>query len=118
MTDEEKRITIAEACGWKWDCLGIQSPSGDTHSRYAGDECDGRDTLMEVLPRYTEDLNAMHEAEKIFDVDIQSFESSRYVYSKFLYSIVPAEMQPFRSTARQRADAFLMAIGRCPNLDF
>lgn len=75
----------------------------------------GHVVTLDKLPDYLADLNAMAEAEKIFDVDIESGDSPRYAYSGHLYALVVAESdrkQPFRATAAQRAEAFLRTIGK------
>lgn len=57
MTDNEMRIAIAEACGWKFlgkEGMGwCEAPNGSPIL-----ECN--------IPDYPNDLNAMHEAEKTF----------------------------------------------------
>lgn len=67
MTDEQKRIAIAEACGWKrgtrrvgtvFEGLAWLMPNGKSHHPH---EWFGLDNL----PDYLTDLNAMHEAENI-----------------------------------------------------
>lgn len=61
---------------------------------------------------YPEDLNAMHEAEKIFDDNIKDASSLRYEYASNLYSVVAEECQPCRATAEQRAEAFLRTVNK------
>ena len=52
MTDEQKRIKVAEACGWvKWDGTNVSNSRGYL--------------FAEQLPDYQNSLDAMHEAEKI-----------------------------------------------------
>ena len=60
------------------------------------------------LPKYTEDLNAMHEAENSLDAkDLQ------FTYAHNLYNLcVPKNIQPMRATALQRAEAYLRTIGK------
>lgn len=55
MTQEQKRILIAEACGWK------RHYNTDTQWRYDGDGPDDW-IVVDELPDYFNDLNAMHEA--------------------------------------------------------
>jgi hypothetical protein len=63
-------------------------------------------------PDYCNDLNAMHEAEKVIEI------SYYREYTNLLYDIalkVNKETNiwmPYSSTARQRAEAFLRTIGR------
>jgi len=57
MTQEEKRIKIAEMCGWK---IGppLISPSGELINAHYSESW--------RLPDYFSDLNACHEMEKVF----------------------------------------------------
>lgn len=99
MSPDRQRIAIAEACGWTFCthpcCQKYHSP--DTGSPHE-------------LPDYPNDLNAMHEAEKVFDVKIESGDSPRYRYSRETYKVCGMETQPFRATAAQRAEAFLRTL--------
>jgi hypothetical protein len=97
MTPEAQRIAIAEACGWKTEY---------------------RDAISSVtaLPNYLNDLNAMHEAEKVLTHD-QMIDYSRHV-GKLVTSHLPAsraawmDFKLINSTASQRAEAFLRTIGK------
>lgn len=101
MTDEQINIAIATHCGWKdirddvWH--GVNMGITDY-----GVRC--------KIPNYCTDLNAMHEAEKII------FPYYATVYSNKLARVTGAEMSDdtdyFCATARQRAEAFLRAIGK------
>jgi hypothetical protein len=110
MTPEEQRIAIAEACGWtvkRWtdgegnSVVGLLPPGVEKTS-----------SSFRHSPDYLNDLNAMHEAEKVLDVNIESEDSPRYEYSRQVYRIVESRRQPFRSTAAQRAEAFLRTLGK------
>ena len=102
MNPEQQRVAIAEACGWKTDKrgLGWLSPRG----YYASE------------PDYLNDLNAMHEAEKVLTQD-QMIDYSRHV-GKSVTSHLPAsraawmDFQLINVTASQRAEAFLRTIGK------
>ena len=95
MTDEQINIAIAEACGWK------------KLSEYNG--AWGRDLQRTyLLPDYCNDLNAMHEAEKVFG-EVYSIKSCEY--DDWLQSIIEHD-QKWRATARQRAEAFLKNINK------
>ena len=96
MTPGQKRIAIAEACGW------TPSPDG----RYTQDPAGLRGPLYRVqdLPDYLSDLNAMHEAEKVLTVK----QMSHYSLIGLKGSISAA----VHSTAAQRAEAFLKTIGK------
>lgn len=99
MTDEQINRAIAEACGWT-----------DGVERYVQNL-----PLMKTVPDYCNDLNAMHEAEKMLDYE------QCEVFSDRVADIVQAvnhEMDyPFpwhfariHATARQRAEAFLWTL--------
>jgi hypothetical protein len=101
MTKEQINIAIAEACGWTGfnpdnipDCLQYtaRSPSGK----------------WGLIPDYLNDLNAMHEAEKVLG-EIYSIKSCEY--DDWLQSIIEHD-QKWRATARQRAEAFLKNINK------
>ena len=90
MKPEQQRIAIAEACGWKPDKrgLGWLSP----HGYYAPE------------PDYLNDLNAMHEAEKVLNQE----QKEDYFFIIFnFYGNWPKAIQ---ATAAQRARAFLRVI--------
>ena len=111
MTPEKQRIAIAEACGWKISNLSVGRYCW-SHPRLC--VIGGPSVLAQGdpvgLPDYLNDLNAMHDAEKVLDVNIESEDSPRYEYSRQVYRIVESRRQPFRSTAAQRAEAFLRTI--------
>ena len=96
MTPEQQRIAIAEACGWK---TGYRDPEA-----------------WHPLPDYLNDLNAMHDAEKVLTQD-QMIDYSRHV-GKLVTSHLPAsraawmDFKLINSTAPQRAEAFLRTIGK------
>ena len=102
MNPEQQRIAIAEACGWKTDKrgLGWLSPRG----------------CYEPEPDYLNDLNAMHEAEKVLT------KANWGGYAAELYRITDAHNHGISpnhhwlavafSTAAQRAEAFLRTIGK------
>ncbi len=108
LTPEEKRIRIAELCGWKW------SPTSDYDAFYGPDSVyrggathDLKRAIQNAgLPDYLNDLNATHEAEKAiyYNGDIWS----RYV--RALARIASkTETDVICATAEQRSDAFLLA---------
>lgn len=130
MKDEEINREIAEHLGWKWYAVEKggwyyrQGGAGYTNrieeaGRYT--EAEARKELVRgepmgvhpiPPPNYCSDLNSMHEAEETLDADIYSSESPRYAYARHLYEIVDGVRQPFRATARQRAEAFLRTVGK------
>ena len=97
MTPEAQRIAIAEACGlsknWNWKTA--QTAVG---------------WVVDSLPDYLNDLNAMHEAEKTLN-PILSAEYARILTSIAWQSEQPV-FAPMTATAAQRGEAFLCTIGK------
>jgi hypothetical protein len=99
MTPEAQRIAIAEACGWSGMSLG--SVVGFTPKK----------KLATVIPDFLNDLNAMHEAEKVLTYE---------QWSRYVDYLIDGEdsTAPYRgyeaihATAAQRAEAFLRTIGK------
>ena len=84
MKPEQQRIAIAEACG------------EDNDSIY-----------RDLIPDYLNDLNAMHEAEKVL-VRLQWVS-----YLRRLQTLCDESVSwPIHATAAQRAEAFLRTIGK------
>lgn len=104
MTDEQKRICIAEACGWKPICPDapeILWTNGKDH------------VFTHELPDFLNDLNAMHHAEKTLTRE------QCYLFQEHLCRIEgdwcpknQAANWLWHATARQRADAFLLTLGK------
>ena len=103
MSDQEINIAIAEACGWKdlenedfseygVPCFMLMG-SNNTGTRLAP-------------PDYCNDLNAMHEAEKM----LTSEQVTSYVDS--LEFMNERWATPAFGTAAQRAEAFLRTLGK------
>ena len=96
MTPEQQQVAIAEACGWK---TGYRDPEA-----------------WHPLPDYLNDLNAMHDAEKVLT------SKQKQTYAKSL-SDAMSDSAPtdschtvwadtIHATASQRAEAFLCTIGK------
>ena len=102
MTDKEQRMAIAEACGWsqhpkdRWIVIHEKSPH--------------RVQPFNMLPDYTRDLNAMHEAEKVLFSGHDAADM-REKYWMTLYDVCQTTDWPFDATAPQRAEAFLRTLG-------
>lgn len=110
MTPERQQIAIGEACGW---VRGEQTVWGCYTETYEGWE-HPKLGFAQLLPDYLNDLNAMHEAEKVLGAD----EPCRY--GEILAALV-RRANPVNgfcwtaiahATAAQRAEAFLRTIGR------
>jgi hypothetical protein len=110
MTPEQQRIAIAEACGWKLTYPGCETSNWKSPVGQAG---------FLSPPNYLNDLNAMHEAEKIL---------TGSQYDNFVCYLLPKEEQRHYNswglegvssisprllvspTAAQRAEAFLRTL--------
>lgn len=100
MSDDEINAAIAESLGWSLVGTSIRAgkpPGAD----YVGSE---------FIPKYCEDLNAMHEAEKIM-TKAQCGDFVEHLTTDF-YSVSDAWKDACHATARQRAEAFLRALGK------
>ncbi len=103
MTPESQRIAIAESCGWK---RPPPHPSLKDDPNYVWSD------QGSILPDYLNDLNAMHEAEKV----LNRFEQ-RDGYWQHLSVITergrtaPIYYLLATATASQRAEAFLKTLG-------
>lgn len=93
MNKEQQRIKIAEACGYG-GYIPLRNSLGKPNS---------------LLPDYLNDLNAMHEAEKVLS------ERNHFLYASILAKLCGDVVNNNRtwyhlSTARQRAEAFLRTL--------
>jgi hypothetical protein len=103
MSKEQINIAIAEACGWKY--VGNETHAPDGSFRWSKEP---------EFPDYCNDLNAMHEAEKVL-TDVQST-----FYWKTLSELVnntvghdfDNQFECIHATAAQRAEAFLKTINK------
>lgn len=105
MTPEKQILVIAEACGWT-----DHFPKGGGGILLPYKWCNTHTDEKSVdLPDYLNDLNAMHEAEKVLT------QAQDYQYRA---SVLPAVckdgsgMIALTATAAQRAEAFLKTIGK------
>jgi hypothetical protein len=96
MTPEQKRIAIAEACGWKIHPKDrfIVIPPNSPHSVQP----------LYTIPDYFNDLNAMHEAEKV----LSRGQLHRYMLNMQKVNGLGGNNHwlNFHATAEQRAEAF------------
>ena len=96
MTDQEINKTIAEACRWEI----LKDPF------IIGCACYAKDPHGEPkcgVPNYCEDLNAMHEAERMLTKE----QTNEYIAVLF-----DSTYEATLATARQRAEAFLKTLGK------
>ena len=123
MTPEEQRIAIAEACGFvKVPCpnssLAGNAPFHPQPKTFWAESYWGKDVVG--VPDYLNDLNAMHEAEKILRGPTDDEESERSRYSENIILAVANGQEVvdvwywehITATAAQRAEAFLRTIGK------
>jgi hypothetical protein len=108
MNPEQQRIAIAEACGY----VKQNDDTDDTfwwiHSA-DGDEFPYSIIGDLQLPNYLNDLNAMHEAEKVLD-DSQLIAMDEYLSR--IFKPKPGFKLLWQATAAQRAEAFLRTLGK------
>ena len=100
MNKEQQRIKIAEACGWKWERLY----TGELYGKPMGEQGPLRE-----LPDYLNDLNAMHEAEKVLRCHGPN-ESDLIVFDRCINYQENIGYNVF-ATAAQRAEAFIRTLG-------
>ena len=97
MNNEKQRIAIAEACGWKPNPF-IRDMSGQV--------------FPQSPPDYLNDLNAMHEAEKVLSRGAGYHQTGGFGLYKTALAEVCDEQHPIDATASQRAEAFLRTLGK------
>ena len=101
MNEEQQRIAIAEACGfinvrmWSESCIASKGVSDE--GKYWGSL---------GVPDYLNDLNAMHDAEKMLEAD------DNHAYGCYCIDLQEEYGNTVSLTASQRAEAFLKTIGK------
>jgi hypothetical protein len=107
MKPEQQRIAIGEACGWK---LVTDNPEYEPYWEDPKGNMVSVNNGVHRFPDYLNDLNAMHEAEKLLNPILAAG------YAKTLTSTAWESEQPvfapMTATAAQRAEAFLHTIGK------
>ena len=94
MTEEQINAAIAKACGRR------QKPNGEWFPD------NGLTVGSQGIPNYCNDLNAMHEAEKVL-----TQHQNESIYPRIL-GAWRNPTKPIYATARQRAEAFLRTLGK------
>ena len=102
MTPEQQRIAIAVACGYKDVAIRLTEGTIKVMTGFKNFPFD------EEVPDYLNDLNAMHEAEKILN-HVKAAEYARMLTSTAWQSEQPV-FAPMTATAAQRAEAFLRTL--------
>lgn len=100
MTDQQINAAIAKQCDWKdvW-----RAPNASETAYFVGTSPSGE---FLPVPNYCNDLNDMHEAEKVL---VNQFTTIEEAYWRNLQQVKP---HPIYATARQRAEAFLRTLGK------
>jgi hypothetical protein len=107
MKPEEQRIAIAEAVG----CINVKM-WGDSCIASLGIDNNGNCWGSYVVKDYLNDLNAMHEAEKILsDNNRMKFRGELVEMMRPKYGFESACLLAIHATAAQRAEAFLRTLG-------
>lgn len=104
MTPEQQRIAIAEYCGWKDETYNF--------SAWFKYDKDNFEPIAESSspPDYLNDLNAMHEAEKVLNKELFEVYYTNLCTSS---NCLTLGVRAFTSaTSQQRAEAFLRTIGK------
>lgn len=106
MTREEKRIKIAEACGWRQ----VQGSDGDyingpSPTYHWTNGVDWADESGEDLPDYFGSLDAIHQAEKCLPE-----RTERGPWRMRLEDICGTMKGMLHATAEQRAEAFGISL--------
>jgi hypothetical protein len=129
MKPKAQMIAIAESCGWKWIQTNDEAKSGliGTDSPHSGNiPYQGTNypsnkhlpTYGKAIPDYLNDLNAMHEAEKMLYGDPNLPKKYTQQIKKAIRreaGVTKAQMDfdmCITATAAQRAEAFLKTIGK------
>ncbi len=110
MSPEAQRIAIAEACGWRRipaDNVGAAGRLfyGDVWWR---DAENNTIACADHLPDYLNDLNAMHEAEKVLRTPADNVSAA--MAADRMHAYVELLGYAIDATAAQRAEAFLRTL--------
>jgi len=113
LTDEEKRIKIAELCDWT--NIIVLKPNV-----YRGIVIKGRPPYLkdrpelhgeDTIPDYLNDLNACHEFETYAELGMSEHSGKAAEYSALLRHIaVEGGRHLFSATAEQRCEAFVLTM--------
>jgi len=118
MKPESQRIAIAEACGWSIKACLVQrgyalyTPGGAIWTSFWDAPKDAvKEKLWEAcgdqLPDYLNDLNAMHEAEKVIGINMRSYLET---LQRVVDETCGGGAYAHTATAAQRAEAFLRTL--------
>jgi hypothetical protein len=100
MNKEKQRIAIAEACG-----IVSRDQWGPLYKTALG--------VVRVCPDYLNDLNAMHEAERVLSRGEHYNQTGEFgLYLQNLDLVRCGRLHLIEATAAERAEAFLKTIGK------
>jgi hypothetical protein len=110
MTNEQINEAIAEACGW----IEIHD-SGPWHHHkpwgYPPQPPGAGGNAYKYVPDYCTDLNAMHEAEKVLAP--KNWDRFSEKWWNYYHHLLDGDVhKTIHATARQRAEAFLLTLGK------
>jgi hypothetical protein len=100
MKPEQQNKIIAKHCGWK--------QRDNVSDNYSTNGWLNPNNRWDYCPNFCEDLNAMHEAEKIL---FETIENPNKYFDE-LDEICEVIADTITATAAQRAEAFLKTIGK------
>lgn len=111
MTPEKQRVAIATACGWtaEQDRNGYWRATNQKSGRTFKLWLSERNVWSQGIPDYPNDLNAMHEAEKVLN-QMQS-RANAYHLAESEQNETWASCHIWHQSAAQRAEAFLRTLG-------
>lgn len=108
MNKEKQRIKIAEACGWSNLQYSDYKPLGK--AQLVGRHPDGSKQNLLRVPDYLNDLNAMHEAEKVLSRGKNYNQFGGFGFYLKTLGQICYEASCVYATAAQRAEAFLKTL--------
>lgn len=116
MTPEAQRIAIAEAFSVRFneskDLYELLNPKGEWKYPYDADG-DSEEHCWKYAPNYPNDLNAMHEAEKVLTEKQELFYMMKLIQvMKERHTLGVSKDLTYKATAAQRSEAFLRTIGK------
>jgi hypothetical protein len=110
MTNEQINKAIAEACGWN-ECRLVAKVVLSTLRDPVAYGIPPNGTYEIACPNYCNDLNAMHEAEKVLAPSNWNRFSEKWW--NYYHHLLDGDVhKTIHATARQRAEAFLRALGK------
>ena len=109
LSPEEQKIKVAELCGWKFV---TNHPTRENHWVRPSDPTFpiSQEVVLQWMPDYLNDLNAMHEAERAY-FRARTCEDPYLRYRRKLIEVVGGDLiDAITATAAQRAEAFVCTL--------